>query len=436
MAVTRLETRLTARDDTARAFRSLKANLATVDRAFVNVTKVAAGLGTVFGGLFVRDLVKVNKNFQSLQASLITFTGSTQNASAAFDILKEFAKTTPFSLDEVVGSFNILLAQGIKPTEKQLRNFADIAGGSSKSILQFAEAVADASVGEFERLKEFGIKTKKEGEKLTFSIGDFTKQINNDSDSILAALAEIGQTKFAGGAERQAATLGGAFTNLRDTVDEFMFQVGEAGLSRELANTVRSMTAVVGGNNELAKSFSDAGVKAIRYFVDAIRFMRNNLETLFNVFRVVFGALVVRAIINLGMKFLFLGKIVTSVTVAFGALNRAIFLIPAIVAAAIGATAALIGKFDSLKNGISDAVKEADEYLGVTETAKQLTDRLGLSTLLTTDAFNQFKNENVDLNGVIEKNVESLKNIYDRMGNLKKATDDTFGAGAKKGIEE
>ena len=138
MAQTRLETRLTARDETSRAFRTLQSNLNSVDAAFTRVAAVAAGLATVFGGVFVRDLISVNKEFQSLKASLITFTGSVENADGAFRILRDFTKTTPFSLREVVSSFNILVAQGIRPTEAQLISFADIAGGTSKSIEQFA----------------------------------------------------------------------------------------------------------------------------------------------------------------------------------------------------------------------------------------------------------------------------------------------------------
>src|SRR6056300_524173 len=104
MATNRLETRLTARDETARAFRTLQSNLGRVETAFLNVAKVAGALGAVFAGAFVRDLVNVNKEFQSLKASLVTFTGSVENADGAFKILQEFAKNTPFSLQEVVGS--------------------------------------------------------------------------------------------------------------------------------------------------------------------------------------------------------------------------------------------------------------------------------------------------------------------------------------------
>ena len=270
MATQRLETRLTARDETQRAFRTLKSNLNTVNTAFVNVAKVAGALGAVFAGVFIRDLVEVNKQFQSLQASLVTFTGSVENADTAFKILQDFAKQTPFSLQEVVGSFNILVAQGIKPTEAQLGSFADIAGGTSKSIMQFAEAVADASVGEFERLKEFGIKAGKEGDKVTLKMGDITKVVDNDSAAIVQALTEISEVAFAGGAARQAATLGGAITNLRDNVDSFMFAIGESGFGAALASSIRKLSDFIDGNDALAEMISDKMTKGLLVFVGAL----------------------------------------------------------------------------------------------------------------------------------------------------------------------
>ena len=179
----------------------------------------------------------------------------------------------------MVGSFNILVAQGIRPTEAQLGSFADIAGGTSKSIMQFAEAVADASVGEFERLKEFGIKAGKEGDKITLRMGDITKVVDNDSAAIVQALTEISDVAFAGGAARQAATLGGAITNLRDNVDEFMFSVGEAGLGDALVKAIKSLSDFISGNEALAKSISDKLTTALHAAVLSIRFVVDNLQT-------------------------------------------------------------------------------------------------------------------------------------------------------------
>ena len=436
MATTRLETRLTAKDDTGRAFRSLQSSLATADRAFVNLTKVAAGLGAVFGGVFIRDLVDVNKKFQSLQASLVTFTGSTEKAKGAFNILKEFAKTTPFSLDEVVGSFNVLIAQGIKPTEAQLRNFADIAGGTSKSILQFSEAIADASVGEFERLKEFGIKTKKEGENITFTIGDLTKTINNDADSILKALADIGATKFAGGAERQAKTLGGAFTNLRDTVDEFMFEVGEQGLSAALTDLVLATKGVIQGNENLARSISDKGVKAIKGFVDAIRFLNSNFATIYRTMQIVFGAFIVGRIINFGRNLFQLTKVVAASVLAFRGLRLAIFAVPTVIFGVIAAIAGLVGKFDELIDVIKTTVDEIDKDLKVTEKLSQVMDEFGLNTLGAANDVGIFNNEMEGTADVVEYNIGTLEQYIGKQKELTEETKETFGQGAIRGVRE
>ena len=436
MAVTRLETRLTAKDDTGRAFRSLKASMATADRAFVNLTKVAAGLGAVFGGIFIRDLVDVNKKFQSLQASLVTFTGSTEKAKGAFNILKEFAKTTPFSLDEVVGSFNVLIAQGIKPTEAQLRSFADIAGGTSKSILQFSEAIADASVGEFERLKEFGIKTKKEGESITFTIGSLTKTVNNDADSILAALAEIGQTQFAGGAARQAATLGGAFTNLRDTVDEFMFEIGEAGLSAALTDLVLATKGVISGNNDLARSISDKGVKAIKGFVDSIRFLNSNFATIYRTMQVVFGAFIVNRLINLGKNLYPLGKVVLAGVLAFRGFKLAVFAVPAVILGLVAAAAALIGKLDELMEAVKQVKDRIDENIKFTETYEQVMKEFGFTALGTATDVGIFNNAMEGTADAVEYNVGTLEDYINKQKDLGRNTKETFGEGAIRGVRE
>jgi len=134
MADNRLQLRLGARDETQAAFRTLKSSLATTNTAFANLTKVAAGLGVVFGAVFIRDLLEVNKKFQNLKSSLTSFTNSVDDADTAFNILKDFAKTTPFALSEVVEGFNILVSRGISPTVSQLGVFADISAGTSKSI--------------------------------------------------------------------------------------------------------------------------------------------------------------------------------------------------------------------------------------------------------------------------------------------------------------
>ena len=393
MATNRLETRLTARDETSRAFRTMQSNLGKVESAFLNVAKVAGALGAVFAGAFVRDLVSVNKEFQSLKASLITFTGSVENADGAFKILQEFAKNTPFSLQEVVGSFNLLVSQGIKPTEKQLMAFADISGGTSKSIMQFAEAVADASVGEFERLKEFGIKASKEGDNVTLRIGDLSKTVKNDSASIVAALTDIANTNFAGGAERQAQTLGGAITNLRDNVDAFLYSVGEQGFAGELTRAIKLLSKMVAGNDELAKSVSDKLTVGLYAVVAAVRFVVDNLDTMLLAFKVAFGLAVIRRVLSVGKAVMNMGRaIVTSqvaVTVFTGLFQKMTKRMKGGVLGIAAAAAALVGFDEEVRQFIID-VADAIQINGMLE---DVFDSLGLSTKSLEDNFNELESE-------------------------------------------
>lgn len=425
MAQTRLETRLTARDETARAFRTLNSSLNTVNAAFARVATVAAGLGAVFGGVFVRDLLSVNREFQSLKASLITFTGSVENADGAFRILRDFAKTTPFSLAEVVSSFNILVAQGIRPTEKQLTSFADIAGGTSKSMEQFAEAVADATVGEFERLKEFGIRASKEGDQLTLAIGNYTKTINNDSDSILAALAEIGDLQFAGGAARQAATLGGAITNLRDNIDEFLFSIGEQGFAGELSKAIKIMSDMISGNEDLAKSISNKMTVALYAAVAAVRFLVDNLDTLLTALKVAFALAVVRRIITTGKAIITFGQAVVKSQIAVAAFTTLMKVTKGNLLVLGGAAVSSALFYNEFSEAINGVIESLGDNIRLGRLEETVMSALGLSARNLEDSFNDLAGE-IDMTD--ESFLQNNSTILDFIPTIDGASDGMSGA--------
>lgn len=242
MAVNDVNIRLRAKDETAGAFNSVKGSLGGLKNAVFSVQGAIAG---IVGGAVVGNIVQANRSFQSLQASLITFTGSAEAANRQFAVLQDFAAKTPFSLEEVVGGFNKLVARGITPSIESLTAFGNIASGTGKSLDQFIEAVADAAVGEFERLKEFGIKANTEGDKIKLTFGGVTKTIGKNSQEMLTYLEALGETKFAGAIERQSQTLNGAFSNLGDAISKLSVAIGEAGLNKFLVDATRNMTALI-----------------------------------------------------------------------------------------------------------------------------------------------------------------------------------------------
>jgi hypothetical protein len=242
MAANDVNIRIKAIDDTKRAFNSVRGSLSGLKNA---VFSVQGALSALAGGAIVKGIVDTNVEFQNLEASLKTFTGSAENARKEFDALSAFAASTPYELQDVVSAFNILVARGIKPSEEALTAFGNIASGTGKSLNQFIEAVADAATGEFERLKEFGIKANKEGDNIKFTFGGVTTNIKNNSEAIKGYLQELGNTKFAGAMEEQSKTLGGAFSNLKDAIATTAKIIGESGLNDFIIEITRSLTDLI-----------------------------------------------------------------------------------------------------------------------------------------------------------------------------------------------
>lgn len=196
---------------------------------------IAAG---VVGGLlvgafhsFVGAIFEANREFETLNASLVTVTGSEEAAGEAFKRLEGFAARTPYSLGEVVGAFNKLKALGLDPSEAALESYGNTASAMGKTLNDMIEAVADASTGEFERLKEFGIKSKSEGNKVSFTFQGMTTTVGKNAAEIEAYLRKIGDEPFAGGMARQAKTLGGQLSTLKDNVGGFFREIGKSGFN-------------------------------------------------------------------------------------------------------------------------------------------------------------------------------------------------------------
>ena len=82
--------------------------------------------------------------------------------------------------------------------------------------------------GENERLKEFGIKASKEGEKTQFTFRGVTTEVRNSEDAIKDYLLSLGRLEgVAGSMAVQMNELEGIQSNLGDTMDAFFNNVGK-----------------------------------------------------------------------------------------------------------------------------------------------------------------------------------------------------------------
>ena len=179
----------------------------------------AAFSGAAITG-FLGKVVSVQREFDVLNSSLKTVTGSSAAAEREMAWLKDFAKETPFGLAQATQGFVKMKALGLDPTRAALTSFGNTASAMGKDLNQMIEAVADASTGEFERLKEFGIKAKKEGDNVSLTFQGVTKTIGNSAREITKYLEDIGNTSFGGAMEERAKALDGTIAALGDTWDE------------------------------------------------------------------------------------------------------------------------------------------------------------------------------------------------------------------------
>lgn len=205
---------------------------------------VAGTVGVVTAA--VSKLVGVQREFDVLNSSLITVTGSSTAAQREFEWIKSFASTTPYALNEVTGAFVNMKALGLDASQQALTSYGNTASAMGKSLDQMVEAVADAATGEFERLKEFGIKANQEGDRVTLTFKGVATNIGNNAEEITRYLTQLGNVDFAGAMETRAATLDGAISNLADSWNGLVLSISQTGMGNAMGTETRAMANELG----------------------------------------------------------------------------------------------------------------------------------------------------------------------------------------------
>lgn len=250
-----------------------------------------AMLAKVGQGLIVLGLVETLRQIgtaalhagvesEQLKTRLTQMEGSAEAAERRLRALDVTSSQLGMGLRETTDAFALLKDLGLDPSARALEAYANIASAKSKSISQWVEAVADATTGEFERLKEFGIKAGIEGDKLTLRFKGQTTSINNDAKSIEEALVKIGETEYAGAAAAQARTTGAAISQLADATDRLLAKWGkDSGLVAVTGELARGLTDVMRAleqtstRQEQTNVAVQGGVKAFNAALNPLQFL-------------------------------------------------------------------------------------------------------------------------------------------------------------------
>jgi hypothetical protein len=209
--------------------------LSSANSGMNQMSGVVGKLGPLIAGAFSATAIinfgkaalEVTGKFQTLSAVLKNTLGSDSAAQGALVRIQELASKTPFSVEELTRSFVKLANQGFQPTNAQIVKLGDLASSTGKNFDQLAEAIIDAQVGEFERLKEFGIRAQKQGDEVKFTFKGVETTVKNTNTAIRDYIVSLGDvTGVTGAMKAQSDTLEGSISNLGDAWDLFLNAIG------------------------------------------------------------------------------------------------------------------------------------------------------------------------------------------------------------------
>ncbi len=263
------------------AFRKFEGTLVSVSK---RIAKMGAVLGATLSGALSGlgyAMVRTNAQFEKFQLTLETLYRSQSKAKQAMDAIMEFAAKTPFELEQVTSAFVRLKTYGFEPFQNDtLRILGDVAAafaGMGKSIDDVVEALADATVGEFERLKEFGIKASVEGQKVVLRYVDahgrvVQKVVEKNEEIIRSTLLAIWNERYGGQMQKLSGSWDQIMSNLKDNWTRFMKAVGESGAFKALKERLKALLETVDKAFETGKAQKWAEIvgKAIVVFVDGV----------------------------------------------------------------------------------------------------------------------------------------------------------------------
>lgn len=280
----------------ADALKRYSQSIDTMQSKLVAFAAVAGKVGALAAGALAGGFALLGKSAISSSAqmegyltSMETIEGSAEKAKASMDWIKEFAKKTPYELDGVTEAFIKLKGYGIDPiANNTLTTLGDMASAMNKPLDQAVEAFADASTFEFERLKEFGIKAKQEGDNVTFSWTEnnkeMSKSVKKTATDVRKFLLDVAGKRFGGAMDKQSKTFNGMMSNLKDSWSDFQRRIGEKGFFEVVKSQLSGWLDQInrldkeGKLDRWAQGISDALSKVANFFATIAQRVAVNIE--------------------------------------------------------------------------------------------------------------------------------------------------------------
>ena len=272
------------------------ANLNSSGLKLGTVLKGAAAGLAAFGAVKVGQfIINTTQEFENLNTTLASVTGSTEKGAEAFGFISEFATKTQFGVDDLTKTFIKLKAAGIEPTEELLTTFTDTAAvtndqiGSLEAVTDlFARSVSGGlGLEDLNRLADRGVPVfaiLEEQLGLTrLQISEFGKTAEG-ANKITAAFQKGIQERFGGATENVINNLSTSFSNAKIALQGVAFEFGQ-GLSPTLKEAVNGFTDLVNNNKETIGALGQLAGTTLKLLVEALNLVLKAIGKVIDLFK-------------------------------------------------------------------------------------------------------------------------------------------------------
>ncbi|MCM1022200.1 MAG: tape measure protein, partial [Muribaculaceae bacterium] len=243
----------------------------SVESAWGNIGKVIGGvaIGAMLQS-WISDIVKTRGEFQQLEIAFNTMLGSVERGSALMQQLTQTAASTPFDLQGIAGSAKQLLAYGTaaEDVNDTLVMLGNIASGLSLPLNDLVYLYGTTMVqGRLftQDVRQFMGRGIPLVQELSKQLGKTTDEINNMVTAGQIGFAEVQQVlqgltseggMFYGLMEEQSKSLTGQISNLGDSWDMMLNEIGQSsqgllsgaiGLAATLVDNYKTVLGVLAG---------------------------------------------------------------------------------------------------------------------------------------------------------------------------------------------
>jgi hypothetical protein len=265
----------TAIDALERSGTSVRDSFQRLQSSLFGLRGAFASLGI---GLLARQVVTTAASFERMKLVLENTTGSASRAATVFRQLQDFAAKTPFSLQDLTESFARFAAFGLQPTLKQMTQFGNLAATFDTTFGELQAAVQAAATTSAEPLRKLGVESVRDGNRITVTFRGVSREVEASTAAVGRAVAELSGLFTDGAMDRLLGSVSQRFSNLGDSIGQFINKVGEGGLNKAIADVTGRITDFVSSGNPLASQLGEKLGNAIRTLGDAFAFTAKHVD--------------------------------------------------------------------------------------------------------------------------------------------------------------